>query len=351
MITTRFTPAPKHRPAVRRWLMTLMALVALMVLVGGVTRLTESGLSIVEWKLFTGTFPPMTEEAWQKEFSDYQTSPQYKQVNLDFNVHDFKKIFWLEYLHRLLGRVIGLVAIIPLAYFLARRALPRALGWRMTGIAALIGAQGGVGWIMVASGLVDQPRVEPIKLALHLMLAFTVFVLMLWTYWQMQQHPRPLARRWAAFAARGLVLLTTIQIAFGALVAGLRAGKTYNTFPKMDGQWIPEGLHLLQPWWLNHLESVLTVQFQHRVGAWLLAACVLGFVVTYWRQSALRPVLVALAAVVVAQFALGVITLLSGVALWLASAHQLMALLLLALLVRACYLTTPTDSHSQQLAK
>lgn len=324
--------------------MLCLVLVALMVFIGGVTRLTESGLSIVEWKLVSGTLPPLNEAAWQAEFEAYKLTPQFQKVNVDFTLSDFKGIFWLEYIHRLLGRVIGLAVVLPLLYFGARRWLPRALLFRGIAIAILVGAQGGVGWIMVASGLNDQPRVEPIKLAAHLLLAFTVFALMLWTRWQVLDHPRYAVPRSFAFVARAVLALLTLQIFFGALVAGLRAGLTYNSYPLMDGQLIPEGLHLMDPWWLNHLESALTVQFQHRMGAIAAAIGLIGLAV-YGRSQLHQPKLFnALLVATLSQFALGVATLLTHVNLWLASAHQLLALVLTGLLVRLLYLA-PLDAR------
>ncbi len=309
-----------------------------MVVLGGATRLTESGLSIVEWKLVSGILPPMGSASWAAEFKAYQSSPQFLQVNHDFTLHDFQHIYWLEYLHRLLGRVIGLLIAGGTVFFGLRRYLPRALLLRMLGISLLVAAQGTVGWIMVASGLEHAPRVAPIKLALHLLLAFSLYSALLWTRWQMLGHERFLIPRSMAIATRGLLTLVIVQVIFGALVAGLRAGLSYNSYPLMDGQFIPDGLHLMQPWWRNHLENVMTVQFQHRMGA---IAAFLGVVwlavYGYSKTPALRPALRILLMVTIVQFSLGVATLLSGVALWLAIAHQLVALLLIGILVRICY--------------
>ncbi len=332
------SPLPQHRRAIARWLRACILLVALMVAVGGVTRLTESGLSIVEWKLVSGTVPPMNDAAWQAEFDAYKATPQFQQVNHDFTIRDFKSIFWLEYLHRLLGRIIGMMVVVPLAYFAARKMLPRALLWRGLTIAALVGAQGAIGWVMVASGLQDQPRVEPLKLAAHLLLAFVVFALMLWTRWQVLGMPKLTAPpRGLALAARTLLALLVLQIFFGALVAGLRAGLAYNSYPLMDGQFIPDGLHLMQPWWLNHLESALTVQFQHRMGAVVVVAAILIFSACAWKNLALRSLANQLALLVALQFTLGVATLITVVNPWLASAHQLVALALVGVLLRTIY--------------
>ncbi len=314
-------------------------LVALMVAIGGITRLTESGLSIVEWKLVSGTLPPLSQAAWVAEFEAYKQTPQFQQVNRDFCLSDFKGIFWLEYIHRLLGRVIGMVVFVPFVYFAVRRALPRRLVWRGLGISALVGAQGAVGWVMVASGLQDQPRVEPLKLALHLLLAFAVFALLQWTRWQVNATARPSTSPRLALFTRLLLLTATLQIFFGALIAGLRAGLTYNTYPLMDGALVPDGLHRLQPWWLNHLENVVMVQFQHRMLAIGLVIMILTFIFYAWKRLDQRPLLLRLLVVIFLQFGLGVITLLSVVNPWFASAHQLMALLLFSLLVRLIYVT------------
>ena len=344
----RIEPLPLYAPAIRCWLLTCIALVVLMVAIGGVTRLTESGLSIVEWKLVSGTVPPLTGEAWQQEFDSYKTSPQFLKVNKSFSVGEFKQIFWLEYLHRLLGRIIGMVILLGTFYFGIRKRFTAALLWRMLGICVLVGAQGTVGWIMVASGLNTEPRVEPIKLGLHLLLAFALFAALLWTYWQVKNITRPIVQKPIPYIARGVLAFLILQIFFGALVAGLRAGLTYNTYPLMDGQWIPDGLYLLSPWWKNHLENPLTVQFQHRMIAIAVVLGIVGLILAAWRKVEAW-LLKVLAGVVFLQFTLGVATLLSVVNLWLASAHQLGALLLFAVLMRITY-ATPLDAN-QYLGK
>lgn len=346
---TAITPHPQYARAIARWLLVCAMLVALMVFVGGVTRLTESGLSIVEWKLVSGTLPPMSDAAWAKEFSEYQTSPQFKHVNSGFTVEDFKRIYWLEYVHRLLGRLIGMAVLLPFLYFAARRRLPPRLLRRCAAIFLLIGAQGAVGWVMVASGLVDQPRVAPIKLGTHLLLAFGVFSLMLWTRWQvLEARLRSIAppsrgsyqvRTADRTLIRAALTLLILQIFFGALVAGLRAGLTYNSWPLMDGAFIPDGLHLMTPWWKNHLENVMTVQFQHRMTAYLLVAVNLWLSLRTMQLPALRSPARLLLVATLSQLALGVATLLSHVAIPLASLHQLLALAVLAILLRLAYLT------------
>lgn len=332
---------PPQARIMRIWLIACMACVVAMVWLGGVTRLTESGLSIVKWDLVSGTLPPVSQEAWQAEFDAYKTSPEYQKKNTHFDVAAFKNIFWLEYLHRLLGRITGMVFLLPLLYFAARRNLPAPFLKRMLGITVLVGAQGTVGWIMVASGLVDQPRVSPIKLALHLMLAFSVFACLLMTYHRYFTPVRiEAASRLLHHGARVLLALFTLQLILGAIVAGTDAGYSYNTYPLMDGRFIPTGLYLLSPWWLNHLENIVMIQFQHRIGALILAGSVLAYAwylcmrIAQGKRWALQ-----LAAAVGLQFALGVATLLSVMALPLASAHQLVALWLLATLLQLIHLT------------
>lgn len=328
-------PSPAHYPWIRRWLNLCLALVVLMVLIGGLTRLTESGLSIVEWKLFSGILPPMSQQGWEREFAAYQTSPEFKQVNSNFSLGDFKRIFWLEYIHRVLGRVIGLALVVPFLFFAARRMLPRRLFWRMAFACVLVASQGTVGWIMVASGLEDQPRVNPLKLALHLSLALSLFCTLLWTRWQIAPGSRPSGLAYTGRALRLLLIVAAIQIVFGALVAGLDAGYSYNTFPLMDGRFVPSDLHLLSPWWLNHLENIRTVQFQHRIGAYATVACCLLAAVLHWKHAlpSQRRAFLMLGGAIFLQFALGVATLLSVMNIALASAHQLGALLMLTVLL------------------
>ncbi|MBN8543373.1 MAG: COX15/CtaA family protein [Alphaproteobacteria bacterium] len=332
-------PLPIHLPSISRWLIACMAMVVLMVLIGGVTRLTESGLSIVEWKPITGILPPLSKDAWQREFTEYQSSPEFIHKNAHFTVEDFKGIFWLEYIHRVAGRITGLVFLLPWIYFATKRMLPAPLLKRMAIAGILVAAQGTVGWIMVASGLENQPRVAPIKLGIHLTLAFSIFAYVYWTWLQIHGQPRHSSHRGAAIAARALLFLTAIQIFLGALVAGLDAGLIYNTYPLMDGKLVPNGIALLEPWWLNHLEHVPMVQFQHRMAAVVLVIATFAFMYyAYPRMHIMeRERLKNLMWVLLLQFALGIYTLISVVNIWLASLHQLNALLLIAVLVRIIY--------------
>ncbi|MCC6560602.1 MAG: COX15/CtaA family protein [Xanthomonadales bacterium] len=324
--------------AVAAWLLLCCTLVLVMVVVGGITRLTHSGLSIVEWAPIVGTLPPLNEQQWLETFAKYQQTPEYKLVNHAMTVDDFKGIFWWEYIHRLLGRGIGLVFLFPLIWFVARRRVDPALGWRLAGIFVLGGLQGAMGWYMVKSGLVDDPRVSQFRLTAHLGLAFLIAAAMFWVALGLL-YPRgaaPVAaraRRAPRTLATWVAAIAAYMVLTGGLVAGIRAGYAYNTFPLMNGHWIPPEILMLEPWWKNPFYNMATVQFDHRIGAWALAF--LG--PWLWlraraaqpgsRASASAAVLVAALAL---QIALGIATLLTGVKIVpLAVAHQGCALLVL----------------------
>ena len=323
------SPIPGRR-AVAAWLLVCAALVAIMVLVGGVTRLTHSGLSIVEWQPLVGTLPPLSEGDWQVVFEKYKQTPEYRLVNFGMSLAEFKGIFWWEYAHRLLGRLIGLAFFVPLAWFWFRGRLDRRLAWKLLGVFVLGGLQGAMGWYMVKSGLVDDPRVSQFRLTAHLGLAFLIFGAMLWIALDLL-HPRrnasPNAPSWLAGWVAALVF---VQVLLGGLVAGIRAGKAYNTFPLMNGHFVPPETFMIDPWWKNFFYNMATVQLDHRMVAWLL----LALVAWLWaRVSWLDPGprartavnLLALAFVV--QFALGVWTLLAAVPVALGAAHQFVAIL------------------------
>ena len=322
--------------SVAAWLFVCCALVLAMVVVGGVTRLTHSGLSITEWQPIMGTLPPLTDAQWQEAFAKYQLTPEYRQVNHDMNLHAFKGIYWWEYCHRLLGRAIGVVFLGPLLWFIARRRIPRAMLPKLFGIFVLGGLQGAMGWYMVKSGLVDDPRVSQFRLTAHLGLAMLIFAAMFWTALSLVR-PKPgraptlePLRRWSAVLA-ALVFLTALT---GGLVAGIRAGFAYNTFPLMNGHVVPPEIMMIDPWHRNFFYNMATVQFDHRLMAWALAPMIPVFC---WRVRAAgaMPVRVRvganlLLALLILQIALGVSTLLLVVPLTLAAAHQAGALLLFA---------------------
>lgn len=333
------------RKAISIWLLFTALCVFGMIVLGGLTRLTESGLSIVHWKPFTGTLPPMSVEAWQAEFEEYRTSPQYQQVNFGMTLEEFKGIFWLEYLHRLAGRAIGFVFLLPFLWFAARRQLTRPLTFKLAGLFLLGGMQGVIGWYMVKSGLVDVPSVSPYRLALHLGTAFVLFGSLIWVALGLLRNEDEVATttplpRWVLNAVIALVAVIFVQVLLGALVAGLDAGLAYNTFPLMDGHWVPNGLYVMEPAWRNHFENVTMVQFQHRIGAYVTTAAIVIFVATVWRQahkfaigSRLKRHLMLLSAALVVQMALGIMTLLGGVPIMLASKHQAVAALLFAIAI------------------
>lgn len=323
--------------AVAVWLYVCAFLVFSMVVVGGVTRLTRSGLSIVDWRPITGWLPPLDEAAWQAEFEKYQQFPEFQKINRQMSREEFKSIFLMEYAHRLLGRVIGLVYLFGFLWFLMRRALSRRLMLVLLGLFLLGGLQGLLGWFMVKSGLVSEPRVSQYRLAAHLMAAVALYIALLQV-----GHRLWTAGRTAAGGPTGvrglrrgvgiLVGLVLLMIASGAFVAGTRAGHAYNTFPMMGDRWVPEGLFALAPGWKNLFENMVTIQFTHRVLAVVIGLYVLRLWWVGIRSEACRPVrnrfhLLLLALLL--QWTLGVITLLLVVPVPLGAAHQAGALLLL----------------------
>jgi cytochrome c oxidase assembly protein subunit 15 len=323
--------------AVGWWLLACAAMIFAMILIGGVTRLTESGLSIVEWQPVIGAIPPLSHADWQTLFSEYQQSPQYHQVNFGMTLADFKSIFWLEYIHRLWGRLIGLAFALPALFFLIKGAIRGALRWQIPVLFLLGGAQGALGWYMVESGLIHDPRVSPYRLCAHLLLAISLYG---WLLWLALDRLRP-ADGWAAPEAgklrgplHGLSTLILLTIASGAFTAGLDAGFTYNTFPLMDGRFVPEGYGVLAPWWRNLFENIPSVQFNHR---WLAAFTALAVIVYCLRaQRALLPdparrSVYGFLAMALAQPTLGIATLLLVVPTWLAALHQAGAITLFTL--------------------
>lgn len=321
--------------AIGRWLLFCCGVLLALVMLGGATRLTESGLSIVDWKPVTGVLPPMGDAAWQAEFQRYQDSPQYAKVNHGMDLAEFKLIFWYEYAHRLLARLLGLVFALPLLVFWLRGMIPQRLRWPLVGILFLGAAQGYMGWFMVKSGLVDIPRVSHYRLAAHLSLALMIYASMFWlalrTLWPPRTSGKSLGKLFGF-----LLALVVVTIVFGAFVAGLRAGLMYNTFPLMNGHLIPPGMGAFQPLWLNALENPVTVQFIHRCLALTTLAVVAGLWLG-WRRVDLDPAqrvaLNALAAMTLVQVILGIATLLYHVPVALGTLHQGGAVLLLSALL------------------
>jgi heme a synthase len=309
---------------VRLWLYGIAALVFFMVIVGGATRLTDSGLSITEWQPLLGAIPPLNEADWAEAFGKYQRIPEYQLQNKGMSLEDFKFIYWWEWAHRFLGRVIGVAFAAPFIYFALARKLEAGFWKQLAALFVLGGAQGALGWYMVASGLVDRVDVSQYRLAAHLTLAAIIFAALLWVASGLGRERRRPANSNQVFAMllTGLILL---QIAAGGLVAGLDAGMGYATWPLMDGQWAPAGLFAMSPAWINFFENAMTVQFNHRMIAYLILA---GAVVHAWSARTTQSAILAFA--VFAQAVLGIVTLLLGVPLAAALAHQAGAMLLLA---------------------
>ncbi|MBM3356909.1 MAG: heme A synthase [Betaproteobacteria bacterium] len=319
----------ERKASIAAWLLVCCALVFAIVVLGGVTRLTRSGLSITEWQPIAGIIPPLTDTQWEEALAKYRQTPEYQKVNVGMTIAEFKGIFWLEYFHRLLGRVIGFAFLIPFLYFLARRRFDTKLALKLGGVFVLGALQGVLGWYMVASGLVDEPRVSQHRLTAHLTLAFIIYAAMLWIALGLL-FPRSTAAAgggtgalrglaWAVTALVGMMVLT------GGFVAGIRAGYAYNTFPLMNGHLIPPELFMLEPWHQNFFFNMATVQFNHRLFAWALALLVPVFWVKTMRSEApARVKLLAhlLLAALAAQIALGIATLLLAVPIALGAAHQ-----------------------------
>jgi cytochrome c oxidase assembly protein subunit 15 len=289
-------------------------------------------LSIVEWQPIVGALPPLSAADWEELFLKYQRTPEYQQVNPGMDLEGFKGIFWLEYFHRLLGRLIGVVFFVPLLYFLWRRALAPPLALRLGGVFLLGGLQGVLGWYMVASGLVEDPRVSHYRLTAHLVLAFAIYAAMLWIALDLL---KPAPARAAAAPAKVRRLAWTVtglvaaMVVTGGFVAGIRAGLAYNTFPLMNGHWVPPEIFAIEPWYLNFFNNMATAQFDHRLVAWLLAVAVPWLWYEVGRAglpARLRRLTHALLAALAAQIALGIATLLLAVPVSLAAAHQAGAL-------------------------
>lgn len=345
----RSAPLSTGKPtrAIRLWLAFMALLVFAMIVVGGATRLTDSGLSITEWQPLLGAIPPLSSADWQLAFEKYRQIPQYELMNKGMSLAEFQFIYWWEWAHRFLGRFIGVAFALPLVYFFLRRHIPKGLGVRLGGLLALGAAQGFVGWYMVQSGLVDRIDVSHYRLTLHLTIALVILAGMVWVVLDLGAGPARVrlrtvtpGQRRVAQALLGLVL---IQSMLGGLVAGLNAGLTYNTWPLMDGRLIPHGLGSLSPWYLNLFENVTAVQFNHRLVAYIIAATVMLHAVALVRtaddERLVRSSLL-LVLFILLQVGLGIWTLVEVVPLWLGLAHQAGAALVLVVAVRHAHLMT-----------
>ena len=328
----------KHQKAIVAWLFVVGLMVFAMIVLGGVTRLTHSGLSMVDWRPVTGWLPPLDAAEWERVFARYQEYPEYKKLNLGMTLGEFKSIFLFEYTHRLLGRLIGAAFFVPMAVFWLKGWVDRRLGLKLVGLFVVGALQGVLGWYMVKSGLVSRPDVSQYRLAAHLSLALVILGAMVWVGLGILSPERPAVPpervpgqgpEWGPGRLRcwswGLTALIFVTALSGAFVAGLDAGFVYNTFPLMDGAWVPDGLFELAPGYRNFFENITTVQFDHRI----LATTVFAAVMVFWwraRRAGLAPgqrlALNVLAAVAVAQVALGISTLLLVVPVPLAALHQ-----------------------------
>ena len=321
------------------WLLTGCALIFLMVVIGGINRLTESGLSMVDWKLFMGMVPPLSEQDWLETFNQYKQFPEYQEVNFMFTLEEFKSIFFWEYLHRLIGRIVGLVFIIPFVYFLLTKKITGKLS-RQSIVILFMGAfQGFLGWWMVKSGLIDNPDVSHYRLAAHLIAAFLTFAYTFWValslIYKDEERPNvPFMRKWIMV----LFVATVIQIIYGAFVAGLNAGFVMNTYPKMGDSWIAESVTAMEPFWINFIDGIGGVQFVHRTLAHIVVGLVL-FLLLRSSKFEMNKIqtnsLITLLVIVFAQFMLGVFTLLYAVPVWLGVTHQVGAFFLLGTVVYA----------------
>lgn len=333
------TPALQTRTrALSTWLLVVAAMIVAMVVIGGITRLTESGLSITQWKPISGTLPPLTDADWQAEFANYKKIPEYTQINRGMTLDGFKAIFFWEYLHRLFGRLIGLAFALPLLWFAVRRRIPTGYVWRLTAILALGGLQGAIGWWMVASGLSVRTDVSHVRLAVHLITALVLLSGIVWTALDLRAldqlpYARPAAMRMGAAIA---IILLFVQIMFGAFTAGLDAGYAFASWPLMGDAWFPADAPLLSPGWRNAVDNPVVVQFIHR---WLAFAAATALALVAWRawRIGARRVAIAIPVLVTLQIGLGIATLLSGVWIVVAVAHQANAALLLIATICAAH--------------
>ncbi len=324
----------KYNPAIVWWLMSGVLLILAMVVIGGITRLTGSGLSIVEWNVISGTLPPLNEQAWAIMFEKYKQFPEYQKLNFGMDLAGFKRIFWWEYLHRLLGRIIGLVFIVPFLYFLFRKQFPQWLFRRLLVVLLLGMAQGLMGWIMVKSGLSENPHVSHYRLAAHLMLALILVGVLFWTIADILKPKPSYTSGNLAILAKVVLSVIVVQIILGAFVAGLKAGFSYNTYPLMNGELFPS--HLAGELTLsNFLDNGATVQFIHR---WF-AVVVLIVILYFWYQSktvadsSYRRLTQWLVITVLVQVVLGIATLVLAVPVWLGVLHQVVAVVLFSVAV------------------
>jgi len=334
--------------AVGLWLYGVAAMVFAMAVIGAITRLTESGLSIMEWAPVSGALPPMSAAEWERLFELYKTTPEYQQINRGMSLAEFREIFWWEWVHRLWGRLIGVVFLVPFVWFLIRGKIRQWLTPHLVGLFILGGLQGAMGWYMVASGFAERTDVSQYRLAAHLTIAVVIYAYLLILAWRLRDPEPEASQDSSASSLRGgltaLTALAGVTLLSGAFVAGINAGLIYNSFPLMDGRLVPSDYGFLDPFWLNAFENVAAVQFNHR----LLAIVSVFAALALWLWSLrmdlserARWALGLMALMAVTQLGLGIATLLAAVPVWLGALHQAGALLLIALVLRARYLLRP----------
>lgn len=325
-----------NRRLIRYWLYAVFVVLIAIVMVGGATRMTGSGLSITEWKPIHGVIPPLNHAEWLEEFDKYRQIPQYQQLNKGMSLSEFQYIFWWEWAHRILARFVGLLVAVPLAFFWIAGRLNTTMKYRMIGLLVLGGLQGTIGWWMVASGLSELTHVSQYRLAIHLTMACLIITAVFYIARGLADYSEAPASRAVSRFAGWLVFATLVQIYLGGLVAGLHAGLTYNTWPLMDGAFVPNDLFLQSPWWRNLFENPKTVQFIHRMFAYTLLALAIIHAFNVWKIApntthARRTVV--LVGLILVQAAIGVATLLMSVPIELGLTHQFVALLVLTFAV------------------
>jgi cytochrome c oxidase assembly protein subunit 15 len=329
-MATAASPAGAQPRALSNLLLLVAGLVFAMVVVGGITRLTESGLSITEWDVVSGVVPPLTHADWERAFHLYQQTPQYQEVAgpAGMTLSGFKFIFFWEWVHRLLGRVIGLIFFIGVAWFAVKRAIPKGYAWRLAVLFVLGGLQGAVGWFMVMSGLEGRTEVSPYRLAAHLLFALFLFAALIWTALDLRSRDSRPAR----LTGWGMLALGTlfIQLMLGAWVAGFRAGYVSNSWPLMGGRFFPEGVDWSNGGWFALTHDPFLIHFTHRWWAWVVVAVLVVFARKVRRQEGARLASIAIHSAFGTQILLGIFTVLSGIAMWLAVLHQATGALLVA---------------------
>ena len=331
----------KKNKAIVTWLLSGCSLIFIMVLVGGITRLTNSGLSMVNWSLFMGAIPPLNDIQWEEIFELYKQSPEFKKINYDYTLSDFKYIFFWEYLHRMIGRLLGLVFIIPFFYFLFKKMLSKKLLFQSLLLFCLGALQGAIGWWMVKSGLVDRPDVSHFRLAIHLTTAFITCAFCFWVALPLIFYDKIKGDRKMFNSILILAVLVLIQIIYGAFVAGLNAGVGFNTWPKMNGEWVPQAVYALNPLWKNFVSAPYGIQFFHRSFAFIIV----GFIIYIWKKGITKSIspqhnkaLHLLLLIVLLQTTVGVFTILFMVPFSLALIHQLIAFLMLMSIVYCLFI-------------